>query len=62
MFNYSILDNPQKAEKILYGYGFSGLMKTMFGKIEIMWAQGDKNIEKPGEKSNQVYFLFGFNL
>ncbi len=62
MFNYSIFDNPQKAEKFLFGYGLSGLMKTMFGKIEIMWAQGDKNIENPGEKSNQVYFLFGFNL
>ena len=62
MFNYRILDDPQKAEKILYGYGFSGLMKTMFGKIEIMWAQGDKNIEKPGEKSNKMHFIFGFNL
>lgn len=61
MFNYSLLAGP-KSEEIIYGYGISGLMKTMFGRIEIMWARGDKNIQDPGEKSNKVYFRFGFNL
>ena len=61
MFNYSLLDGD-KSDKVLYGWGISGLMESMFGRIELMWARGDENVNQPGEKSNKIYFIFGFRL
>ena len=61
MFNYSLLDG-EKSEKVLNGWGISGIMKSIFGRIELMWARGDKDVNQPGEKSNKVYFIFGFRL
>lgn len=61
IFNYTLLDGI-KAKEPLFGYGFSALMKTILGKIEIMWARGDKNVSDPGSKSNKIYFILGYHL
>lgn len=61
IFNYTLLDSD-KATEPLFGYGVSALMRTIFGKIEVMWAQGDENLLEPDKKSNKVYFVLGYNL
>jgi len=61
IFNYTLLDGD-KAKEPLFGYGLSALMRTLFGRVELMWAQGDENLLNPGKKSNKVYFVFGYNL
>ncbi len=61
IFNYILLDGD-KAKDPLFGYGISALMRTLFGKVEITWAQGDENLLAPGKKSNKMYFVFGYRL
>ncbi|VAX26644.1 putative patatin-like phospholipase [hydrothermal vent metagenome] len=61
IFNYSLLDGP-KANDFIFGYGISAMMRTIFGRMEVMWARGDANVSQPGNKSNKVYFLLGYNL
>ncbi|NOX64373.1 MAG: BamA/TamA family outer membrane protein [Chlorobi bacterium] len=61
IFNYNLLDGP-KVTDFLFGYGISAMMRTIFGRMEIMWARGDANVSQPGNKSNKVYFLLGYNL
>jgi len=63
MFGYNLgtYDNPLKGEPILGG-GLAVIMRTMFGKVELMWARGDANMSEPGEKVSRIYFTFGYNL
>ncbi|MCK5455641.1 MAG: hypothetical protein KAI45_00855, partial [Melioribacteraceae bacterium] len=63
MFGYNMgnHDNPIRG-KPLVGGGFSVIMRTMFGKTELMWSRGDANMYAPGEKVSRVYFTFGYNL
>lgn len=61
IFNYNLLDGP-KVTDFLFGYGISAMMRTIFGRMEIMWARGDANVSHPGNKTNKVYFLLGYNL
>lgn len=63
MFGYNLgtYDSPIRGEPILGG-GLSAIMRTMFGKVELMWARGDANMNDPGEKVSIIYFTFGYNL
>lgn len=61
IFNYNLLNGP-KSDDLLYGYGISAMMRSILGRIEIMWAQGDENVYEPGKKTNKIYFLLGFHL
>lgn len=63
MFNYNLWDNinPVRGKSIIGG-GLSLMMRTMFGKAELTWSQGDVNLHDPGKKINRVYFTFGYNL
>ncbi len=63
MFNYNMGNpiDPIRGEPILGG-GLSVIMRTMFGKMELMWSRGDANMYSPGEKVSRVYFTFGYNL
>lgn len=63
MFNYNMgrFESPIRGVPIVGGAA-SIIFRTMFGRAEIMWARGDANMYNPGEKSNQFYFTFGYNL
>ena len=63
MFGYNLgsYDSPSRGKPILGG-GLSVIMRTMFGKTELMWARGDANMQAPGEKVSRIYFIFGYNL
>ncbi len=63
MFNYNLseYETPTRGKPILGG-GISLIMRTMFGKAEVMWARGDENLNAPGKKTNSIYFTFGYNL
>jgi len=63
MFNYNMgsFVKPLRGKPILGG-GISLIMKTMFGRAELMWSRGDANMYSPNEKVNRIYFTFGYNL
>ena len=63
MFNYNMFgfENPYYGKPIIGG-GISLIIRTMFGRAEITYARGDKNMYKPGSKVSRVYFTFGYNL
>jgi outer membrane protein assembly factor BamA len=63
MFNYNMwsYDEPIRG-KTLYGGAISFIMKTMFGRTELMFARGESNLYSPGKKENTVYFTFGYKL
>ncbi len=63
MFGYNMSDqkSPFRGKPIMGG-GISLILRTMFGKAELMWSRGDANMYAPGEKVNRVYFTFGYNL
>jgi NTE family protein len=63
MFNYNMGEEsiPLRGKPILGG-GISFIMRTMFGRAELMWSRGHDNMYAPGEMSNKIYFSFGYNL
>lgn len=63
MFGYNMgnYKNPRSGKPI-FGGGLSLIMRTMFGKAELMWSRGDANMYNPDEKVNRMYFTFGYNL
>ena len=63
MFNYNMwtIEEPMKGKPI-FGGGLSLIMRTMFGKAEVMWARGDADMYNPGKKENHIYFTFGYKL
>jgi NTE family protein len=63
MFNYNMasFDSPMRGKPI-FGSAISLIMKTMFGRAELMFARGDANMYAPGRKSNHIYFTFGYRL
>jgi len=63
MFNYNLstATSPYRGKPILGG-GISLMMRNMFGKFELAWTRGEKNVYHPGAKSNKIYFSFGYNL
>lgn len=63
MFNYNLSNSTlPKRGKPIYGGGISLIMKNMFGKTELTFSRGDKDLYLPGEKTNRIYFTFGYNL
>ncbi len=62
-FNYIINDNPADLlDKPLYGYGFAIEFDSILGPIQIMYSEGDEDINNPGKERSLLHFTAGFKF